>query len=255
MLIDTHTHIYLDKFHYDIDSVIQRCKDKGVEKLYMPNIDVESIKDVKNIAERFPGYCIPMMGLHPCSVQEDYLEELEKIKIELFENEYAAVGEIGVDLYWDKTTQDIQENAFKNQIEWAKQLGLPIVIHSRDSLDLTISIVEKMQKGLSGGIFHCFNGTIEQAERIKSIPGFFIGIGGVITFKNAGVDKIVSQLPLEMMVLETDAPYLTPVPYRGKRNESSYVSIVAEKLAELKSVGIEEVLDITGRNSEIIFPY
>ena len=255
MLIDTHTHIYLDKFHDDIELVIQRCKDVGMEKMYMPNIDAESIKDVKNIAKQFPGFCIPMMGLHPCSVKSNYEEELEIIKLELFENDYAAVGEIGVDLYWDKSTQGIQEKAFRIQIEWAKQLGLPVVIHSRDSLDRTISIVEEMSSGLSGGIFHCFNGTVEEAMRIQTIPGFFIGIGCVITFKNAGVDKTVSQLPLDMMVLETDAPYLTPVPHRGKRNESSYVQLVAEKLAAIKDVDVNEVIIITGQNSETIFPY
>jgi len=255
MFIDTHTHIYLEHFTEDIDQVIQRCLDEDIQKLYMPNIDSSHIDAVKDLARKFPDVCIPMMGLHPCSVKDNYEAELEIIKRELDENIYAAVGEIGIDLYWDKSTQDIQEIAFRSQILWAKEKALPIVIHSRDSLDLTISIVEEMQTGLAGGIFHCFNGTVEQAKRIAQIPNFFIGIGGVITFKNAGVDKVVEQLPLHMMVLETDAPYLSPVPFRGKRNESAYLSYTAKKLAELMNVSVSEIAKVTTENSNKIFPF
>jgi len=255
MIIDTHTHIYLEQFSNDIDEVIDRCLQQNIKKMYLPNIDSGHIKDVKKLSDQYPGVCIPMMGLHPCSVKENYKEELEIIKTELFAGQYAAVGEIGIDLYWDKTTKEIQEESFREQISWAKELNLPIVIHSRDSLDLTISIVEELQDGLSGGIFHCFNGTLEEAHRIQNIPNFYMGIGGVITFKNAGVDKVVAQLPMDRMVLETDAPYLTPVPFRGKRNESSYVIHVAEKLAELKDTTVDEVSRITTENAKKVFPF
>jgi len=233
--------------------VIERCLNEDIQKLYMPNIDSTHIDSVKKLAEKFPEICIPMMGLHPCSVKENYEEELETIKAELDQNQYVAIGEIGVDLYWDKSTQAIQEKAFRTQIEWAKKMSLPIVIHSRDSLDITIGTVEEMQDDLSGGIFHCFNGTVEQANRIAQIPNFYIGIGGVITFKNAGVDKTVAQLPLDMMVLETDSPYLSPVPKRGKRNESAYLIYVAKKLADIKEVSLDEIAKITTGNAHKIF--
>ena len=255
MFIDTHTHIYLEQFKEDLDRVIKRCMDEGIQKLYLPNIDSEHIDQVQALAQAYPNVCLPMMGLHPCSVKENYRSELEIIREELDKHKYAAVGEIGIDLYWDKTTQGIQEEAFRTQIEWAKELGLPIVIHSRDSLDLTISIVEELQEKLVGGIFHCFNGTVEQANRIAKIPNFYLGIGGVVTFKNAGVDKVVQQLDLELMVLETDAPYLSPVPFRGKRNESSYLIYVAQKLAEIKNVPLDQIAKITTENATKVFPF
>lgn len=253
MFIDTHTHIYLKEFEADVEKVIERCLSADIQNLYLPNIDSTHIESLLRLVNRFPNICIPMMGLHPCSVKENYREELQKLERTLDEHSFAAVGEIGIDLYWDKTTKDIQEIVFREQIEWAKKRNLPIVIHSRDSLDLTISIVEEMQSGLAGGIFHCFNGTVEQGRRICEMPNFHLGIGGVVTFKNAGVDLVVEQLDLERMVLETDAPYLSPVPYRGKRNEPSYLIYVAQKLAEIKSISVEEVGEITSRNARNIF--
>lgn len=252
MFIDTHTHIYLKDFKEDLSNVISRCKLSRVGKLLMPNIDVWTIDNVKELSELYPDLCLPMMGLHPCSVKEDYIKQMALIERELFDNQYIAVGEIGIDLHWDKTFKGEQKDVFKKQIEWALELNLPIVIHSRDSLDLTIQIVEDMQNGKLRGVFHCFNGTIEQGQKIKEL-GFYIGIGGVITFKNAGVDQVVKELDLSTMILETDAPYLSPVPYRGKRNESSYIPIIGQRLAELKGLTLKEIEVSTTDNANNLF--
>ena len=194
----------------------------------------------------------PMMGLHPCSVKEDWKSQLSMIKEKLFNGKYIGVGEIGIDLYWDTSHAAQQEEAYRIQIGWAEELNLPYIVHSRESLDATISISTEMQNGDHRGIFHCFNGSLEQAHRIMDI-GFLMGIGGVVTFKNAGVDKVVKEIPLEYLVLETDSPYLTPAPYRGKRNEPSYLSYVVDKIAEVKSVSREEVIDVTTRNAMNLF--
>jgi TatD DNase family protein len=252
-VIDTHAHIYLDKFSEDRDEMISRFRKVGGKRIYLPNIDVESIPSLKELSSTFPDICYPMMGLHPCSVEENYLEQLAIIKNELSQGNYAAVGEIGIDHYWDKTFIAEQEIAFRTQIEWARTLQLPIVIHSRDTLDLTISIVAELQKGDLTGIFHCFNGTLEQAQKIIDL-GFYMGIGGIATYKNAGVDKVVAEIALDYLVLETDAPYLSPVPFRGKRNEPSFVLHVAEKLSEIKKIPLEEVIDRTSENAVSIFP-
>jgi len=251
-LIDTHAHIYLDQFADDRDTMIRRFRDIGGKRVYLPNIDVTSIPDLKMLQEEYPKICYPMMGLHPCAVEEDYQEQLAIIKEELYSGNYVGVGEIGLDHYWDKTFIAEQEKAFRIQIEWARELQLPFVIHSRDSLDLTIEIVTELQNGSLKGIFHCFNGTLEQAKRIMNV-NFMMGIGGVVTFKNAGVDKVVKQIPLDYLVLETDAPYLSPVPYRGKRNEPGYLPHIVEKIAQVKNITTDDVLYYTRKNALDVF--
>jgi TatD DNase family protein len=251
MFIDTHAHIYLDDFKEDLEDVIQRSLQDKVDKIYMPNIDSTTIEDMWRVHHLFP-HCIPMIGLHPCHVKENYMQELKIVERELSERPYCAIGEVGIDLYWDKTFVKEQEKAFDYQIAMAREASLPVIIHSRDSLDVTIDFIQKNQNGHLRGIFHCFNGTEDQARRIMN-TGFYMGIGGVVTYKNAGVDKVVAQLPLEYMVLETDAPYLSPVPYRGKRNESSYILKVADKLSELHHISLEEVARVTTLNAQKIF--
>lgn len=252
MFIDTHSHLYLPEFETDINEVIERCREQAINEIYLPNIDQSSIRQIEALVKRDKEMFKPMMGLHPCYVKEDYKQQLKVIHDELASKDYVGVGEIGIDLYWDKTFATEQSIAFKEQIYWAREMNLPIVIHSRDSLDLTIKTVEELQDGNLRGIFHCFNGTEEQGARIVDL-GFYLGIGGVITFKNAGVDKTVANLPLDKMVLETDAPYLSPVPYRGKRNESSYISLIANKLSEIFSVSVQEVGSKTSRNTREVF--
>jgi TatD DNase family protein len=251
-MIDTHCHLYLDDFRDDLDTVILRAKEEGVTKFYLPAIDSESTPAMLKLEAQYPGVCFSMMGLHPCSVRENFEEELQFVKDRLFKHRFAAVGEIGLDFYWDKTFLEQQFSAFNRQVEWALELALPIVIHSRDSLRECIDVVKSHQKGNLRGIFHCFSGDYDSAVEIID-AGFYLGIGGVVTYKNAGLAEALVNVPLEHMVLETDAPYLTPVPFRGKRNESSYLKYVVEKLAELKSVSREEVAAITTANAEKIF--
>lgn len=252
MLIDTHTHLYLSQFDEDRAEVIARAKAKGVGRFYLPNIDSSSIDGMLALETAYPEACFPMMGLHPCSVKDDFEKELQLVEEWLGKRAFCAIGEIGIDLYWDKTTLEKQRIAFRRQTSWAKDLGLPIVIHSRESIDLIIEILEEEKEERLRGIFHCFTGNLEQAGKIIDL-GFYLGIGGVVTFKNGGLDKTVEKLSLERLVLETDSPYLAPAPFRGKRNESYHVYTVAAKLAELKGVEIEEVAKITTANSEKIF--
>jgi TatD DNase family protein len=251
MFIDTHAHIYSEEFKEDFESMLQKSLDVGVTDIFMPNIDSTSFEDMMIIAQNYSN-CHPMNGLHPCYVKENYLEELTLVESKMEKHTFSAIGEIGIDLYWDKTFAKEQELAFRRQIALAKDAGLPFVIHSRDSLEKTIEIVSELQDGSLKGIYHCFNGSIAQAQRVID-NGFLMGIGGVITYKNAGVDKVVADIPIEYMVLETDAPYLSPVPYRGKRNESSYVMEVATKLAEIKNLSVEEVGRITTQNALNLF--
>jgi TatD DNase family protein len=252
LIIDTHCHIYLEDFKSDINDIIRRAEAIGVKKFYLPGIDSATHQSMIDLSENFPSECIPMMGLHPCSVRENYKEELNIVSDWISKRQFAAIGEIGLDFYWDTSFKQQQIEAFNIQIKWALEKQLPIVIHSRNSLDECIGIVEQNQVGNLKGIFHCFSGTKEQAERIISL-GFLLGIGGVVTYKNAGLAEVVSELPLEKMVLETDAPYLTPVPFRGKRNESSYLQYVVKKLAEVKGVSNEDVARITTSNAQNIF--
>ena len=252
VLIDTHCHLYSEEFEKDIDNIINSATREGVKKFYLPGIDSTVIDKMIALENRFPGKCVAMAGLHPCSVKQNYLEELEIVSGWLKKRPFSAIGEIGLDFYWDKTFVTEQEEAFRTQIDWSLSYGLPIVIHTRNAMQETINIVEEyVPKGVKG-IFHCFSGTHDDAEAIIA-AGFYLGVGGVVTYKNAGLAEVLTKIGLEHLVLETDAPYLTPVPYRGKRNESSYLKYVVEKLATLKNCSIEEVAEITTENAEKIF--
>jgi TatD DNase family protein len=252
MIIDTHCHLYLNEFKKDIEQVIERAQTEGVRKFYLPGIDSSEIDNMLLLEERFPGKCIAMMGLHPCSVRESYQDELDKVKDWLAKRKFAAVGEIGLDFYWDKTFTEQQYKAFRLQIELSLEHNLPIVIHTRNAMQETIDVVkEYVARGIKG-IFHCFSGSIENAKEITD-AGFYLGIGGLVTYKNAGLAEVLGKIDLKYMVLETDSPYLTPVPFRGKRNESSYLKFVVEKLAVIKNVSAEEVAEVTSYNAEKIF--
>lgn len=252
MLIDTHTHLYSEEFDADRAEAVQRCLDKGISRLYLPNVDSESIAGMLALEKQFPGNCFAMMGLHPCSVKENVQQELETVRHWLDQRRFAAIGEIGIDLYWDKTFIEQQREAFKTQIQWALQDHYTIVIHCREAFDEIYEVLTSFDR-LPKGIFHCFSGTLEQAQKVIALGNFKLGIGGVVTFKNSGLDKVVEQLELEHLVLETDSPYLAPVPHRGKRNESSYVSLVADKIAQLKHTTPQEVAEVTTRNALAIF--
>lgn len=252
MFIDTHTHLYAEEFNADRTDIITNAINLGVEKLYLPNVDSTSIDGMLALEQQFPNNCFPMMGLHPCSVKENYKEELATVKSWLDKRRFFAIGEIGMDLYWDKTFVKEQEFAFKQQIDWALEFNYTIVIHCRNAFDEIFEILQSYQK-LPKGIFHCFSGTTEQAQQILAFGNFKLGIGGVVTFKNSGLDKVVEQLNIHGLVLETDAPYLAPNPHRGKRNESAYLPLVAKKIAELKNLSIQEVEFITTKNAEDIF--
>lgn len=250
-IIDTHCHLYLDEFRNDVDAVIERAKQKGVEKFYLPAIDSEVTEAMLTLEKKFPE-CIAMMGLHPCSVKENIKDDLKSVEQWLNKRAFAAVGEIGLDFYWDKTFIAQQYEAFKIQMQWALERNMPIVIHTRNAMNEAIETVQPFAtKGLRG-IFHCFSGNHEQAQKIIDM-NFLLGIGGVVTYKNSGLQAVVEKINLEHLVLETDAPYLTPVPFRGKRNESSYLEFVVAKIAEIKNVSAEEVANITTRNAEKIF--
>ena len=252
LLIDTHCHLYSEEFLPDIDAVIERGTHEGVQKFYLPGIDSTSINAMLNLEECFPNKCFAMMGLHPCYVKENYKQELDIVQQWLAKRKFAAVGEIGLDFYWDKTFATEQYEAFRIQMEWAIAYNNPIVIHTRNAMQETINLVkEYVPKGIRG-IFHCFSGSYESAQEIIN-AGFYLGIGGVLTYKNAGLAEVLQKIDLKHLVLETDAPYLTPVPFRGKRNESSYLKYVVTKLAEAKGVSVEEVAAITTANAEKIF--
>ncbi len=249
--IDTHAHLYLDEFRQDRNEVISRAKDVGVKRIYLPNINSETIHSMYELEEKSQGYCSALMGLHPCYVKEDYSSELDRVYKELSSRPFAGIGEIGLDLYWDKSTLSMQIQAFKAQISWAKELDLPFVIHSRDSTEEIISLLEKRGEKYKG-IFHCFSGTANQAKRIVEL-GFYLGIGGVFTYKNSGLKESLASISLDYIVFETDAPYLSPVPYRGKRNESSYIPLIAEAYAIQYGVSIEEVAKKSSDNAVNIF--
>lgn len=251
-IIDTHAHLYAEEFQSDIDLVIDRAQKAGVSKIYLPAIDSSETKAMLALEEKFPGICIAMMGLHPCYVKENVATELAHVKSWLDQRDFVAIGEIGLDFYWDKTFTDQQYQAFDVQMQWALDLQKPIVIHTRNAMQETINRVKPFaQKGLKG-IFHCFSGSAESAKQIMDL-GFLMGIGGVITYKNAGLPAVLETVPLEQLVLETDAPYLTPVPFSGKRNETSYLTYIITKLAETKRVSAEEVARITTANAEKLF--
>ena len=252
MFIDTHTHLYSEEFNADRANVIKKAISAGVTKLFLPNIDSTSIDGMLALEKEYPQNCFPMMGLHPCSVNENVEAELKLVGDWLAKRKFSAVGEIGIDLYWDKTFFEQQKMAFRKQIDWALQYDLPIVIHCRDAFDEIFEILTAYQK-LPKGIFHCFSGNLEQANKIIEHTQFKLGIGGVVTFKNSGLDKVVEQIDMKHLVLETDSPYLAPVPFRGKRNESGYLMMVAEKVAQIKNSSIAEVAEITTKSAEEIF--
>ncbi|MEQ9187560.1 MAG: TatD family hydrolase [Cryomorphaceae bacterium] len=255
MLIDSHTHIYLDAFKDDFDEMIARAREAGVAYFLLPNIDVASIPDLHRCADRLSQHAFPMMGLHPCSVKEDYEEQLDEIKRHLFQpiRKYWAVGEVGIDLHWDKSTLPLQVDALEQQIEWAKALNLPIVVHVREAFDETFEVIDRLHDERLRGVFHCFSGTAKQAEHIASYGTFKMGLGGVLTFKNGKIDQFVQDFDPSLFILETDAPYLAPVPFRGKRNEPSYAALVAKKMAECFGMSSEEVAATTTKNCIDLF--
>ena len=251
-IIDTHTHLYLNQFKEDIDKVIQRSIDKGINKFIFPAIDSTHFDDMHDLKNKYPGSIYLMSGLHPTNVKENYKQELEFVVNSLKSHSYVAIGEIGIDLYWDKTYLKQQQDAFEFQIRLAIKNDLPIVIHCREAFDEIFEILDKENCTKLRGVFHCFTGTLEQANRAIRL-GFKLGIGGVVTFKNGGIDKFLSQIDLKHIVLETDSPYLAPVPFRGKRNESSYITYVIDKLSEIYGLPIQEIASVTTKNAEKVF--
>lgn len=251
-LTDTHTHIYYQVHSGKLQEQIDRCFANNITRLFLPNVDTESIPAVLDTVKAYPNHCFPMLGLHPCSVKENYIEELKNIEKAIGENKIYAIGEIGLDLYWDKSTLEIQKDAFRTQVQWAKDLGLPIDIHCREAFDEIFELLDELKDDKLFGIFHCFTGNLDQAHRAINL-GFKLGIGGVVTYKKAGLDQVVKSIDLKHIILETDAPYLAPTPFRGKENESSYLHYVAEKVADLHEISIEKLTEITTQNSKDIF--
>jgi TatD DNase family protein len=247
-LVDTHTHIYLEEFDDDQDEMIERAEREGVRKFFLPAIDSATHHVMFGLENRYPGRCFSMMGLHPCSVKENFNAELELVRAELERRKFSAIGEIGLDFYWDRSFTDQQTDAFHRQLDWAVEFDLPVSIHSRNSTDECTAIVKEHQDGRLKGVFHCFSGDVEQAKKIIDL-GFYLGIGGVLTFKNSGLDKVMEHISIDHVVLETDAPYLAPVPFRGKRNEPAYLKFIAERLGMIKNIPVEEVALITTRNA------
>ncbi|MEI6184853.1 MAG: TatD family hydrolase [Bacteroidota bacterium] len=246
--IDTHTHLYLEEFKSDIDTVIEQASLNNIDKFFLPNIDSSAIEDMFLLEQKFPGKCYPMMGLHPCYVKENYQSELNIVEEWLAKRSFAAIGEIGLDYYWDTTFKEEQMHCFTTQMQWALKYDLPIVIHCRNATPETIEAVKPFAaKGLKG-IFHCFGGSVAEANAIIDL-GFLLGIGGVCTYKKAGLDEVLQHIDLQHIVLETDSPYLTPVPYRGKRNESAYIKIIAQRVAEIKACSLDEVAKVTTENA------
>lgn len=252
VLIDTHTHLYAEEFDKDRAALLEKSIANGVKKYYLPNIDSTSIGPMLELEAAYPEHCLAMMGLHPCHVNASVESELKLVREWLEKRKFAAVGEIGIDLYWDKTFFEEQKMAFRQQIDWALEFGYGISIHCREAFDPIFEVLSSYAS-LPRAIFHCFSGTLEQAEKILALGNFKLGIGGVLTFKNSGLDKVVSEIDLEHLVLETDAPYLAPVPFRGKRNEPVYLLEIAKKLALLKNKTIEEVAEVSSKNAEYIF--
>ena len=263
---DTHTHLYSKEFDKDRNVLIQKAIDGGVTRLFMPNVDSESIPGMLQVEKQFPAHCFAMMGLHPCSVNSTYQSELQVVEYWLTKRKFVAIGEIGIDLYWDKTFFEQQQDAFRTQLGFAKKYDLPYIIHSRNSFDETMEIVNEFKADQLKAIFHCFSGNVEQAEQViasgltagtsmTEAGNFKLGIGGVVSFKNSGLDKVVEAIDLKHIVLETDAPYLAPMPHRGKRNEPDYLFLVAQKIADIKRISIEEVAAVTTQNSIDVFGF
>ncbi|MFP4621305.1 MAG: TatD family hydrolase [Bacteroidales bacterium] len=251
-LIDTHAHIYLDRFDGAVHEVVRHAREAGVGRIYLPNIDSGTIENMIQLENLYPAFFYPMIGLHPTSVDENYMKELEKMENWLKQRDFSAIGEIGIDLYWDSNYRKEQENAFEIQLKWAGEKGMPVVIHSRDSFREIFDVLTKLDDGRLYGIFHSFAGNLEDAQHIIDL-GFKIGINGIVTFKNSSLDEVVSQIDIEHLVLETDSPFLAPVPRRGKRNESAYVKYIAQKIAEVKNLSVDDVAAITTRNALKVF--
>lgn len=252
MLIDTHSHIYSEDFIHDRDEALQRAYENGIKKIILPNIDSGSIKHMLDLTDAYPHLCFPLIGLHPTSVDEDYKEELEAVEYWLNKRKFYGIGEIGIDLYWDKKYENEQKDAFRHQIRLAKSHNLPIVVHVRNSFEETYQIVKEEQDGSLKGTFHCFTGSAAEAQKVVDL-GFFLGVGGVLTFKNSNLEEVFSTVDIDKLVLETDAPYLAPVPKRGKRNESSYLVYIAQKLAEIYNISVTRVAEITTTNARGLF--
>ncbi len=253
-LIDTHAHLYVDAFNNDREAMLERARAAGVSKVYLPHIDSETTKTLLDLADAHPDFCIPMMGLHPCSVDPATIEaEMKNVESLLASRSFAAVGEIGIDLYWDKTHAGLQKEIFARHIDLALQYDLPIAIHSRQAFRECIEIVAAKQNGKLRGVFHCFVDGLNEAREVIALGGFYLGIGGVLTYKNSGLDAVIREIDLQHIVLETDAPYLPPVPHRGKRNETAYVAHVAQKLADVHELAVEEISRITSHNAGLLF--
>jgi len=252
-MIDTHVHLYDKAFDGDRDAVIVRAAGCGVKRMLLPNIDVQTLEPMLEVCRQYPGYCFPMLGLHPTSVDEHFEQQLEIIESYLEKTKIVAIGETGIDLYWDKQYIGQQLEAFRIQIGWARKYRLPLSIHCRKSYNEIISLLKKEQDGSLTGVFHCFPGNLRQAEEVTAL-GFMLGTGGVVTYKNAEMATVVQFTGVEHILTETDAPYLPPVPFRGKRNESAYMYNIVEKIAELKSISVNEVAEMTDANAERVFP-
>jgi TatD DNase family protein len=250
--IDTHAHIYAEDFSKDREDMLTRSEEEGVREIYMPNIDHTSVDAMLEVEARHPDFCFSMMGLHPCSVKKDFETELYKVEAWLGKRNFAAVGEMGTDLYWDKTFWAQQQEAFTIQVAWAKKYKLPIVIHCRESMNETIELLEPLLEDGLTGIFHCFSGNLDQARKIIAMD-FYLGLGGVATFRNGGLDKVLPEIGLDRIVLETDSPYLAPVPFRGKRNEPAYIPLIARKIAEIMKISLEELQETTMKNAKMVF--
>ncbi|MCW8333180.1 TatD family hydrolase [Vibrio paucivorans] len=251
-MIDTHAHIYATEFDQDRDQVVQRALEQGIENILLPNIDLDSIQPMLAAEAAYPEVCRSMMGLHPCYVDANVNDTLATIHSWFDKHNFIAVGEIGIDLYWDKTYKAEQEMAFVTQLNWAKEMNLPVVIHTRDSIEETLTLLKGEQDGSLSGVFHCFGGSLEEAKAINDL-GFHLGLGGVSTFKNGGMDKVIPHLNLDYVILETDCPYLAPVPHRGKRNEPAYTSLVAQRVADLRELSLEQVDQFTTANARALF--
>ncbi len=252
MLIDTHCHLYLEEFKKDIDEVILNAQKNEVQQFFLPAINSETTEALLKLEEKFPNHCFAMMGLHPCYVKENFQDELDFVASWLKKRKFAAIGECGLDFYWDKTFIKEQYIVLEKQIEWALEYNVPLILHTRSATQETIDVIKKYKTENLKGIFHCFGGSMEEANQIIEL-GFYLGIGGVITYKNAGLDIVMKELDLKHIVLETDAPYLSPVPFRGKRNESKYLLTIAEKIATIKNCSLEEIKSITTHNANKLF--
>jgi TatD DNase family protein len=250
--IDTHTHLYLPEFDTDRDEVVKRAVVNGISKMLLPNIDILSVDRMLSAVTRYQGICYPMTGLHPTSVKDDYISQLDKLETLVTKQKFVAIGEIGVDLYWDKTFLKEQLIAFRRQIAFASDNGFPVVIHSREAFPEVFSVLDEFKGKALKGVFHAFSGSIEDARKAIEM-GFKLGIGGIVTFKNSGLDKILKETGPESLILETDSPYLAPVPYRGKRNESAYICIINKKLADIFGINAEDTASVTYSNSVSLF--